>query len=341
MSPCPLVHPSYLPVQETGVELDVFLPVQGLFGEGELGLEPTWQQKGRAGCSHLASRQQAGAPCAGAGTRLPCSVPDLLRMDSSCRSISTGEPICISRAKRLSGEEPLTCPSWVPAEWQGWGASAPGDPRPYPLGRKLLCQTVEAPVLVCRARSITNTLVSAEPTACRWMPRADWGRYSHGSALSQSHPAPRCHPHVSPHAVNHILPTPTSRIPHWYPQPDPDPAPQVPQALLSGGSHSWRCRGHPRCRWLGRQGRGALSAGVPAPAAAAGWHPPAALPAAWPGCRRSSHTVALPAERPGYLMGQPQLQHPQGQQPPEPGAPLVRQDVILPSTSPPPPAGSS
>lgn len=160
---------------------------------------------------------------AGGDTSFPYSVPDLLRMDSSCRSISTGEPICINRAKRLRGEEPLTCPSWVPADWQGWGASDPRDPCPYPLGRKLLCQTVEAPVLVCRARSITNTSVSAEPTACRWMPRADWGQYSQGSALSQSHPAPRCHPHVSPHAVNHILSTPTSHIPPWYPQPDPDP----------------------------------------------------------------------------------------------------------------------
>lgn len=314
---------------------------RGSLGKGSWGSNLPGSRRAGQGVPTWLPDSGQGLPVPGQG-RLPCSVPDLLRMDSSCRSISTGDPICISRAKRLRGEEPLTCPSWVPAEWQGGGASAPGDPRPYPLGRKLLCQTVEAPVLVCRARSITNTSVSAEPTACRWMPRADWGRYSQGSALSQSHPAPRCHPYVSPHAVNHILPTPTSHnIPPWYPQPDPDPAPQIPQAFLSGGSHSWRCRGHPRCRWLGRQGRGALSAGVPAPAAAAGWHPPAALPAAWPGCRRSSHTVALPAERPGYLMGQPQLQHPQGQQPPEPGAPLVRQDVILPSTSPPPSAGSS
>lgn len=68
-------------------------------------------------------------------------------------------------------------------------------------------------MLVCTARSITNTSVSAEPTFCLWMPRADWGQYSQGSALSQSYLYPRCHPHVSPHGVKHILPTPISHIP--------------------------------------------------------------------------------------------------------------------------------
>lgn len=64
-----------------------------------------------------------GCRCWG-GTSLPCPVPALLRMDSSCRTISTGEPICSSRAKCLQGEEPLTSPRWVPAAWQGWGGSA-------------------------------------------------------------------------------------------------------------------------------------------------------------------------------------------------------------------------
>uniref|UniRef100_A0A8C5U128 Uncharacterized protein n=1 Tax=Malurus cyaneus samueli TaxID=2593467 RepID=A0A8C5U128_9PASS len=65
VSPCPHFHPSYLPVQEPGVEFEVLFPAQGLFGKGDLGLEATWQQKGRAGCSHLAARLWAGAASAG------------------------------------------------------------------------------------------------------------------------------------------------------------------------------------------------------------------------------------------------------------------------------------
>lgn len=42
------------------------------------------------------------------------------------------------------------------------------------------------------------------------------------SLFSQSPLPPGAIPMCPPHAVNHILPTSTSHIPLWYPQPDPD-----------------------------------------------------------------------------------------------------------------------
>jgi len=151
---------------------------------------------------------------------------------------------------------------------------------------------------------MTNT--SAEPTACRSMPRALWGGYGQGSPLSWSHPCPRG-PSPCPLCS---LPPPTSHP--GTPNPTQISHPTGPPA---SGSHSWRCRGDPPCRWSGRRGRGALPTGTPAPAAAGGWHPPAAAPGARPGCRRSSGTAALPAERPSRLLRQPQPHRPQGWHP--------------------------
>lgn len=68
-------------------------------------------------------------------------------------------------------------------------------------------------MLVCTARSITNTSVSAEPTFCLWMPRADWGQYSQESALSQSYlypqvPSPCVPPWCQPHSAYSHFPYP-------------------------------------------------------------------------------------------------------------------------------------
>lgn len=88
--------------------------------------------------------------------------------------------------------------------WQGWGFPQLNPP-PYPLGRKLLCQMVEMPVRACRARSITNTSASTEPTACRWVPRARCG------GMARGHPCPGVTlgaiP-MPPSAVIHTLLTP-------------------------------------------------------------------------------------------------------------------------------------
>lgn len=153
-----------------------------------------------------------GCLCWG-GTSLPCSVPALLRMDSSCRTISTGEPICISRAKRLRGEEPLSSPSWVPADWRGWGASdrTPALTRwggsccATPWRRRCCCARL--------ARSQTP-LSLPSPLPAAECPGQTGGGTARGQPCLTVTPAPRCHPHVSPpcrqpHSAHFHFPHPT------------------------------------------------------------------------------------------------------------------------------------
>lgn len=123
--PCPLVPPSHLPVQEPGVELDILLPVQGLFWEGRLGLDATWQQKGREGCSPL-SCQTAGrdCPCWGAQAQyLSCR-----GQTHPAEAPASGSRPAPAEPNACGGESRVIPPSWVPTRLAGLGVPLAGPP---------------------------------------------------------------------------------------------------------------------------------------------------------------------------------------------------------------------
>lgn len=216
--------------------------------------------RGAGARPHLAAERQSRV----FPTRLPDSrqgLPVLGAQDSPLSTCLTEDRLILQKHQHRAadlhqtgqmpagmGGKSQSSPSRVPTRLAGLGVP-PARPPPYPLGRKLLCHTVEMPVLACTARSITNTSASSEPTACCWMPRAHCRGHGQGSPLSWSPPCPQV-PSPCPPMLSTTLLTGTSRNPPWHPQPDPDPPPHRPPR--AGGSRSWRCRGGPWCRWPGR-----------------------------------------------------------------------------------------
>lgn len=171
---------------------------RGCLGKGDLGLTPPGSRKAGQGVPHSAARQQAGAAHAG-GHKPPapstCLAEDRLILQKHQHRAADLHPPGQTPAGERAGDSP-------PGSLPGWGCPRPEcthpDPHPYPLGRKLLCQTVETPTLACTARSITNTSASAEPTACCWMPRACCGGMVRGHPCPGVTPAPGCHHHSPP-----------------------------------------------------------------------------------------------------------------------------------------------